>query len=58
MQDTDDLDDVVFPETNNQFTTDPQFEDSFAQIKIPAAFLRETAASKGKYEGICSTGYD
>ena len=41
------LNDVIFPVREKAFTTEPQFEDSFAQIKLPAERLRERADQDG-----------
>ena len=49
MQDSDSLNDVVFPETGSEFTTNPRFGDSFAQIRIPMDFLRERTNQEGTY---------
>ena len=47
LQETDELNDVFFPVREETFTTEPQFQERLAQIKIPAQLLRERADQDG-----------
>ena len=47
LQAADELNDVIFPVREETFTTEPQFQETLAQIKIPAQLLRERADQDG-----------
>jgi len=48
VQDTTNVNDVVFPVAKEHFTLEPQFGTPMANIRIPAELLKERAGSSSK----------